>query len=89
MHKMALQTPRIHFRQLLCPSYETQFLRVSMRQAPNYSATCDLKLASDSLESLYAFTDDLRNRFGEFKSNALTVSGNLDYHESVHGTSMR
>ena len=43
------------------------------------SATCDLKLAIDLLESLYAFTYDLRNRFDEFESNALTASGNSDY----------
>ena len=43
------------------------------------SATCDLKLAIALLESLYAFTYDLRNRFDEFESNALTASGNSDY----------
>jgi len=84
MHKMALQTPWIHLRQLLCPSYGTQFLSVSMGQATITvcQKSCDLKLAFDLLLSLYAFTDDIRSRFNEFESNALvTVSGNSDdYH---------
>ena len=31
------------------------------------SSTCDLKLAIDLLESLYMFTDDLRNRFDDIE----------------------
>jgi len=38
-----------------------------------------LKSAIDLLESLYAFTDDLRNRSDEFEGNALTASDNSDY----------
>ena len=49
-------------------------------------ATCDLKLVINlnSMESLiaiglyigaYAFTDDLRNRFDDFESNALNSFG--------------
>ena len=43
------------------------------------SSTCDLKLGADLLESLHAFTDDLRNRFDEFEDRAKQLSGTNDY----------
>ena len=49
--------------------YGTQFFRVSMRQLSTklQSANYDLKLAIDLLESLYGFTDDIRNRFDDLQ----------------------
>jgi len=43
------------------------------------SSTCDLKLGADLLDSLQAFTDDLRNRFDEFEDRAKQLSGTNDY----------
>jgi hypothetical protein len=43
------------------------------------SSTCDLKLGTDLLESLHAFTDDLRNRYDEFEDRAKQASGITDY----------
>ena len=43
------------------------------------SSTCDLKLGADLLESLHAFTGDLRNRFDEFEDRAKQLSGKNHY----------
>ena len=43
------------------------------------SSSCDLKLATDLLESLHTFTDDLRNRFDEFEDRAKQASGSTNY----------
>jgi hypothetical protein len=43
------------------------------------SSTCDLKLAIDLLESLYMFTDDLRNRFDNIEQRAIDISGTSEY----------
>ena len=43
------------------------------------SSTCDLKLAIDLLESLYMFTDDLRNRFDDIEQMAIDISGTSEY----------
>ena len=39
------------------------------------SPTCDLKLAIDLLESLYMFTDDLRNRLDDIEQREIDISG--------------
>jgi len=82
MRKMALQTPWIAtldtaFMSVLWNAILTRFNETSKTLQ---SATCDFKLAIDLLESLYAFTHELVNRFDVFESNAFTVSGNSDYH---------
>jgi len=43
------------------------------------SSTCDLKLAIDLLQSLLAFTDDLRNRFDDIERRAIDISGHSEY----------
>jgi hypothetical protein len=43
------------------------------------SSTCDLKLAIDLLQSLYMFTDDLRNRFDDIEQMAINISGTSEY----------
>ena len=47
------------------------------------SSTCDLKLAVNLLESLYSFTDDIRNRFDEFEAMAKQTSDTTEYSSVV------
>jgi len=72
----SMDTLKTAFMSVLWNAILTRFNETSTKLQ---SATCDLKLAIDLLESLFAFTDDHRNRFNELESNALTVSGNSDY----------
>jgi hypothetical protein len=53
------------------------------------SATCDVKLAVDLLESLYSFTDNLRNRFDEFEARAMAASDNSEYLSTVERSRRR
>lgn len=43
------------------------------------SSTCDIKLATDLLDSLHTFTDDLRNRFDDIEQTAVALSGTSEY----------
>ena len=43
------------------------------------SSTCDLKLAIDLLESLYMFTDDLRNTYDDIEQKSIDISGTAEY----------
>lgn len=71
----SMDTLEMAFLSVFWSSILSRYNETSIKQQ---STACDLKLATDLLESLLTFSNDLRNRFDDFEQTAIVVSGSSD-----------